>query len=190
MSSQSKEVQGKGRESRPKKWTNAIYGVFVLGATLLAYVVLIPRPIGTIDANPPDPNNPLSSPINITNSGLLPLHDVVVSIGLGEISGNGTAPTVNLQGQPNYKSRIQHRNWVPREMGPDDHFTLAFDQFMNFPSSALGRADLAIVIDYDLPIIHIRRTKIFPYYTRKLTNGGFAWYSDAPHTDSSEHPSN
>jgi len=156
----------------------------------LAYVVLIPRPIAVVDATPPDPNNPFSSPINITNSGLLPLHEVAISLGVIDILGNGTVPTVNIYGVPNYKTRIHQMNWVPREMWPDDHFTLAFDQFMNFQSSAFEKADLAIVIDYELPIIHVRKTKVFPYYTRKLANGSFAWYSDATHTESPELPSN
>ena len=177
-----RKVKGKGSTAQAKKRRITVYGLFVLGATVLAYVVLIPRPVATIDETPPDPANPFSSPITVVNTGFLPLHNVSIGIAVQQIACDGTVPCGTLTGQPNYQTVLMPTMWVPRDMNMDDRFTIAFDQVLAAPPNHLGKADIAVVIEYELPVIHFGMTKRFPYYARKQASG-FAWYSDAPHSD-------
>jgi hypothetical protein len=177
-----KKQRQKAAEKKPPV---SVLAVLLAIATLIgvpaALVAFLPRVTATM-SDPLDTNNPFSSSITIVNTGYLPLHAVTVSIAVQNISGNGSVPTVNLRGVPNYGSIIHQQNWVPRELGLDDRFMLALDQFMNFPTKTLGSADIAIVIDYEIPIIHIKRRKRYPYFARKQPSGNFFWYADAPPT--------
>ncbi len=107
----------------------------------------MPRPVATISDTPVDSENPFSSSITVLNAGLLPLHNVSVSVAVQEITGDGTLPTVNIEGQPGFSSWVHPKSWVPRELWLDDRFTIAFDQFMDFPSKALAKADIAVVVE-------------------------------------------
>jgi hypothetical protein len=175
---------------KPKKKTtingvklgNRALGVLLAGATLIgglvAVVTLLPRVTSSI-SDPVDPNNPFSSSVTITNSGYIPLASVEASIAVIVVKGDGSVPTIDIYGLPHYKSRINNVQWRSHYLNVDDRFTIALNEITEWPREHLGKADIAIVIDYEIPIIHLPREKIFPIYARKQSNGNFYWYSNS-----------
>jgi hypothetical protein len=123
---------------------------------------------------------PLSSAITATNAGLIPLDDVTISVGLNLICTKGISPGCDppLFPDPNrYKS---------------NHFTLALKalgkrnlgigeklSFPIYPAISIGApdpnvyVDMAIVIDYEVPVIHWKRHMVYPIYTGRF--GEWLW---------------
>jgi hypothetical protein len=46
--------------------------------------------------------------------------------------------------------------------------------------SGVGSADIAIIVDYEIPLIHLTREKIFPLSAKRQSNGNFYWYARSP----------
>ena len=149
-------------------------------AVALAFTVLIPRLTPTV-SDPKDPDRPFSASVTITNSGLLPLNHVSALIAVREIRGNGSVPFVDFVGRSDYSSQVGNTQWFPHALWPDDRFTVALNDVYSTTRERLGKADMGIVVHYELPIIHVGLQKIFPLHIVKQSNGNFYWFADAPH---------
>jgi hypothetical protein len=58
----------------------------------------------------------------------------------------------------------------------DDRFTVALNDVLGTAApGGLQYADIAVIVDYEIPIIHWKRKKTFPIYTRKASNGKLYW---------------
>jgi hypothetical protein len=67
------------------------------------------------------------------------------------------------------------RDRLPTTSGLDDRFTFSLKDMFR----GMGIGDLAVVIDYEIPIIHLKRRKIFPILSRRRSNGTAYWAFDA-----------
>jgi len=61
-------------------------------------------------------------------------------------------------------------------MGLDDTFTIALNEVTQVRREDLEYADIAIVVDYEVPVIHLKREKVFPLIAHRQTDGKFYWY--------------
>ncbi|HWA95472.1 MAG TPA: hypothetical protein VG844_12795 [Terracidiphilus sp.] len=157
-----------------------LWSALLAVATLLGYAVLIPR-VNISISDPVNPSDPFSSSVMISNTGYMPLDSVKASLSIQRIEGagpNGEAITT-IVGAPNYGSRITGEDLGPRDLGLDDRFTFALND-INKINGALKSADIAVVVQYEFPIIHFKSSKIFPYFARKQSNGNFYWYPEPP----------
>jgi len=68
--------------------------------------------------------------------------------------------------------------WGVHDLGLDDRFTFALNDAFSFPKPNFGDADIAIILTYQIPILHWQREKVFPFVTKKQTNGNFYWYPE------------
>ncbi len=150
---------------------------FVIGipGVLAALLALLPRVTPTL-SEPVDPDNPFSSSVTITNTGYIPLNNVMPVMSGGQIVTKGKLPDLNWI--PTYETRVQKAEWVPRDMAIDDRFTFALNDLWDTKErGGLEYADLAVIIQYEVPVIHLKREKIFPFVTHRQTNGRLYWYS-------------
>ena len=148
-----------------------------------ACVTLLPR-VTVTTSDPVDPNNPFSSSITITNSGYLPLRDVRASIGVKTIAATiGGHPNVTIHGDSSYGSHVIDSQTIPpRDLGLDDRFSFSLNQFGESPTYDFKFADIAIVVEFEIPLVHIKRKRIYPLYTQRESNGNFYWFADSPHS--------
>jgi hypothetical protein len=125
-----------------------------------------------------DPTNPFSASVTIANTGLLPLDSVQSFVGLQKISfGDPKNPAI-VYGYSESKTLIYNAVWRSADLGLDDKFTFGLSEIW-WKQPDLLTADIAIVIKYEIPIIHWKREKIFPLTAVKQTNHVFYWYSSA-----------
>lgn len=111
----------------------------------------------------------------------MPLTSVRPSFGLGKITfGNPNRPTT-YEGSENYVA-LGAKEWHPYDLGLDDKFAVALNDVWPVRSDLLS-ADLAIIVDYRIPIIRWKRSKTFPYRAKRQTNGHFYWYPNANKDD-------
>ena len=165
-----------------KKTRTSLIGLMLGLATVIgvpsAVVFWFPRVTVAI-SDPVDSSDPFSSSVTITNNGFLPLDSVSTSLAVVTIAGNGKAPFRAIHGVKGYGSRVLINGWNPHDLGVDDRFTVALNDF-NYPdrrSDILGYADIAVVVKYRVPILRIQREKVFPIETRQQTNENFYWYA-------------
>jgi hypothetical protein len=157
----------------------AILGAATLVGGIAAVVTFFPRTSVTA-SEPVDVNNPFSSSITVTNSGWLPLNDVDASVAIRRISNI----QVRTRGDPNFGTRLTSDQMKGHNLGVDDRFTFALNDLVfppfQLPSKDLAEADIAIVIQYRIPILRIKQEKIFPFIVRRQSNGNFYWYAESP----------
>jgi hypothetical protein len=192
MSSRSKRSNGKKREkhqqaevktaevqkSRPllKRFGLHSYHAVMVTATIVGgLAVLIPRT--TVSASDPvDPTDAFSSLVTITNSGFIPLLAVKSQIALQRISiRNGGL----VQGAPNYKTRLQFVEWTSHDLSLDDRFTFALNDIYRICPQRVDAADIAVVVNYEVPLIHWKVERIYPLFARRQTNGQVYWYANS-----------
>ena len=144
-------------------------------SVLAALLSFLPR-VGVILSDPADPNTPFSSSVTITNTGYIPLDAVVPFFAVGEIATTGATHDPNFT--PNYKgARITRVDWgFPRDMAIDERFGFALNDIWDTAPRGLEYADIAIVVQYEIPIVHYKQEKIFPFIAQRQTNGNFYWY--------------
>ena len=171
--------QKRPKVAEKKKPRISIIGVLLGVATLLgapaAVVTLLPRVTATI-SDPADPDLPFSSSVTITNTGYIPLDSVSPFMGLGQIGGEH-APPEDKNLHPNYHPYFRRAQWPIQNLGLDDKFTFAINDVFDTASGRISYADIAVVIDYEIPVIHLKREKVFPMEAHKQRNGKFYWYS-------------
>lgn len=153
---------------------------FIIGVPgiLAALLTLLPRLTPTV-SDPVDPDNVFSASVIITNTGSVKLKSVEAWIGFAVICGiHAPCPEADSpDASRDYPKRAQRAQWLPRDMEVDDRFTISLnDVFGETEPGGIQYADIAVSIDYELPIIHWKRKKTFPLFTRRATNGKLYWY--------------
>jgi hypothetical protein len=152
--------------------------VFVIGipGVLAALLTLLPRVTPTV-SDPVDPDDPFSASVTITNTGLIPLREVDPGIGLGEFITKGGSPH-DPNFKPLYWPHYHNISWGIHDLGLDQKFTFALnDVWETQEKGGLDYADIAITVDYRIPVLRWKQEKIFPMIARKQTNGRFYWYA-------------
>lgn len=155
-------------------------GAATLVGGIAALLTFLPRLTVAI-SDPPDPGNPFSSSVVVTNTGYIPLDAVKPKFGIHEINGAARV-TPNDQshvGEP-YISSYYPTRWGTHDLGVDDRFTFALNDSISVSKEVFGDADIAIILTYEIPLIHWKREKVFPFITKKQTNGNFYWYAEPP----------
>lgn len=162
----------------------AVSALVTLIGLAAAVVTFLPRITPSI-SDPTDALNPFSSSVTLVNSGALPLHDVTVRIAIRRICGsNVDCPEQTDHPDPNrYKSsasEFQHTSWTSHDLAIDDRFDVPLEDLFNRSpretKPVMKFADIAVVVDYRIPLFPFKREKIFPLYTRKQQSGSLAWY--------------
>jgi hypothetical protein len=175
-----KKKRQKAKQEQPKTSLRAIVGwvAGILGL-ITGVVTLLPR-VTAVVSDPVDPDNPFSASVTITNTGYVPLTSVKPWYGLKKTTfGNPAMPTVFQNDGSKVYPKLDNAKWHPADLGLDDKFTFGLNDIWGKPSALLS-ADMAIVIEYQIPIIHWRREKTFPFTAERQTNGHFYWYAKAP----------
>jgi hypothetical protein len=163
---------------RTKK-QNLLFVSILAIATLLGGVVavlaLLPRPVIT-PSDPVDIANPFSASFTVSNANFIPLYNVNVSLGIGQIV---TYPRqIDPNFIPSFESRLTCQEWCNHTLNMDERFTISIAKLLNLKSPArLNGGDIAIVVSYKPWISPFYRDKIFRFIAQKQTNGFFYWYS-------------
>ncbi len=168
------------RESRSSRGRQAVVAIILGIATLLGYAILIPRMTVTL-SDPPDPKNPLSSSVTVTNTGYIPLESVGSGLAIRKLLVMGPNGVTGGAGSEDYNSILT--TGEGHYLGMDDGYSFALNNLSVFQSLTpypMVSADIAIVVDYEIPIIHLRRRKTFIEFAQKQTNGNFYWYKNSP----------
>lgn len=173
-----------GERGRKTKRRIPLVAMLLGSATLIggisALVTLLPRVTATA-SDPPNPEDPFSSPITVSNTGYIPLESVQAMMSPGEIVGSlGNGHTLTLRGADGFKSRSFNPQWGKPNMSLDDRFSFPLNAFWTASRTALISADIAVIVDYELPLIHWKREKVFPLRAKRQSNGNFYWYSYVP----------
>lgn len=167
----------RNRVPRSKRERITIFSVIVTLATLCGYVVLVPR-VTAVLSDPTDPNDPFSSSVTITNTGSIPLKTVIPSVSFRDITFlTPQGKPLTLHGDMEHQ-KIRWKTWSPHDLGIDDRFTLALNDFFGGTRQSLVSAQIAIVVDYELPLIRFHQEKRFPVFAKRQSNGNFYWYAD------------
>jgi hypothetical protein len=149
----------------------------VLGAAA-AVLAFLPRVLPSI-SEPTIQGQPFSASVTITNTGSIPLQNVSVGLGINEICpanspcNSSEFPTPGANHSGNLVQRVGRK---PRDLGIDERFTFPLNEIIDTQNSATDYANIAIVVDYEIPIIKWKREKIYPLYTRKDNNGHIHWF--------------
>jgi hypothetical protein len=173
-----------GKNKTQKSLFGRVLAIALGTATLiggaLALLAVLPR-LTVIVSDPVYTDKPFSSLTTIANTGFIPLNAVTVCIGLHKIIST-TSPNRSLAGfpGPEYRSRICNMSIPHPDLGLDDKFTFALNEVFETSKANLQgtdiAADIAVVVDYEIPLIHWHHEKIVPYTLKKQTNGNFYWY--------------
>jgi hypothetical protein len=143
-----------------------------------AVVTFVPRV--TVNASDPvNQDDPFSSSITITNTGYMPLVSVTPKMGLGGVvySREANPPAEPPDQKFDYSTWLQRPEWGPHDMGLDDKITIALNELLNIQGAPIAWADIAVAVEYEIPIIHLKRQKVFHLTTKRQTNGHLYWYS-------------
>ena len=160
----------------PKVWRGALYIAGVLGAIsgVLAYF-----PSMTIHlADPLEPNNPFSSPVLLTNDGLLCLNSITFITKLKMLSDpTGAAVVIEKEGVHNMPPFSIKRLCK----GETSTFGLPdLMQYFELPS-APDYGDIELVFSFRPSFVIWRQTKSFRF-AFTLKNNKYTWFPRA-HTD-------
>lgn len=168
----------KQRRKVAKKEGISLLGVTLGVATLIggiaAVVTFFPRVTVNI-SDPVDPNDPFSSTLTVANTGYIPLDSVGFAVALRNISVPSGAGFV---GGSDYTSLLAPDIGKARNLSLDDKFSVPFNGVFEGDKDDLNGADLAILVFYKVPILHLQKTKLFPLKLLRQSNGNFYWFSD------------
>jgi len=142
-------------------------------------VAFVPRLNVTV-SDPVDPNNPFSASVTIANTGYVPLDLVEPFLGLRMMEFGVRRPTEMSANSPKFYTKLGNPKWHPGvKLGFDDKFAFGLDEIMGIQPN-LSSADIAIIVQYQIPIIGLRREKVFPLVAKKQSNDKIYWYAKAP----------
>ena len=168
----SRPKQAPQGENLGKKGRRLILGGILAIATLLGYVVLIPRPVIAI-SDPVDPSDPFSASISVTNTGYVPLHNVHVGIPVKDIA---SLVGPGLAGDSEYGTVVFPDAGNAGDLGIDDKFSFPLNKVMDGDKGNLKSADIGILVQYELPVIGVKRYKLSLAHVDQQKNGNFYWY--------------
>ena len=152
-----------------------ILGLATLLGGAASALTFLPRLTPSV-SDPYDPNDPFSSSVTITNTGYLPLASVEIFIGLNNLRlRDQEGPKYGTYGDNGKYARFAAPSWTTHYLGLDDRFTVLLnDEF----DPGFGAGTLAVIVDYEIPVLHLKREKIFPLLSKKRNNGTFYWAFD------------
>lgn len=166
-------------ESRGRQARRLIEAGILAIATLLGYAILIPRMSVTV-SDPPDPNDPFSSSVTVTNTGFLTLDSVLYCVAINKIEQSG----ISLDGGSYSGVLMPDESFHhPQNLESDNPISFPLNEVLVADKGSLTGADIGILIEYQIPIIHWERYKLFPVALKKQSNGNFYWYAKAPPQD-------
>ena len=163
---------------QPSPWKLAIsviLGTATLVGGIAGVLAFVPRVTPTL-SEPADPDDPFTASVTITNTGFIPVRAVIPGIGVRSIGFSGK----EVMGDPQGDLVPVHRaDMKPRDLGLDERFTFALNDFFDPGKNNLSKADIAVIVDFEpyTPFWHWRREKVFPMFARKQMNGKFYWYA-------------
>ena len=123
-----------------------------------------------------DPSNPFSASFTIINSSVIPLRDVTVAVGVGQIVP--ATKEMDRTFVPTFESEIVRSGWDRHSLGIDEKFTIALeDAFRPSPDARFSGADIAIIVNYKPWFLPLAGKKIFRFVTRRESDGHLYWFS-------------
>jgi hypothetical protein len=149
-----------------------LLGLCTLVGGLASFVTFWPRPVVYPPTVPFDTGNALSVSFDVSNLSVVPLLDVDVLVGIGQIVATGGSRNRNFR--PSFCTRFFIPEWQHHNLYLDDRFTINTADL--FPAN-IAYADIAIVVTYKPWIIPLRREKLFRFVTRRENNGSVRWRS-------------
>ncbi len=153
-----------------------VLGTATLIGGIAALLVFLPRMTVTT-SDPADPDDPFTASATIVNTGFMPLKSVEVSVGMGQMVTTGGAPA-DPNFHPIYWPHLHRNGWSVANLRMDDRYTIALNDVLGTEQrGGLDYADIAVVVDYEIPLIGLKREKVFPLFAHRQTNGKFYWYS-------------
>jgi hypothetical protein len=157
--------------------------LFVVGAVgfLGAAATFLPR--ATISpAN--SKVDPIGSPdlFQVQNSGLIPLKNIGVAIGICQITYNSLPQPEDISGlECNHTTKIvsyiSFLPWKKPILDPDHRYTIAIqDAFRPNPRAPIGYADISLKMSYTLPLLPWwKRSAEFRFTTHQEEDGALYW---------------
>ncbi len=146
-----------------------------VAALLLGAIGYLPRPTVAVGA-PADPANPLSARFTVTNSGPVPLHGVMLAVGLCQIKFGALDPGYVCDGP--LKTRLPLRDWRPRDLKPGERYSFTLQDALGGPAPRYRlAADIAIVVRYRPWIWPLYSERQFRFLTRDTPAGTAQWVS-------------
>lgn len=171
-----REVERQQKNSKPVKpplrarfWKWLAYVV----PLIISLIALWPR-ISVTVSDPVDPDQPFSSSVTITNTGYMPLRAVLPDLGILRIASTDGA---EMRSPGEDYSLMRPRKWGPRDLGLDQQLTFALNEITYTLPNRLGLADIAIVVEFRIPLVPITWKRIYPRTATKQSNGKFYWYA-------------
>ena len=105
---------------------------------------------------------------DVSNARMLPLKDVSVSVGLGQVTTGGR---VGIHGSPNFGSRLVTPYWQHHSLSTDERFTVSLSGMFR----GATQADFEIVVDYRPWLLPLKCEKIFRFVTDSQGGGRVIW---------------
>lgn len=126
-----------------------------------AVVTLLPRVTASV-SDPVDPDNPMSASVTIANVGYLTLDTVEPFFGLRMMTFGAATKGVNSNNDPSAPyTRFGNPRYHPGpDLGIDEKFTFGLNEIWGIQPS-LSSADVAIIVQYRIPILHLKQEKDF-----------------------------
>ena len=173
-----KKQEQKAKKMQPsrsllKLGIGAFSGGLALIGGIAAVAAFLPR-VTVMTTDPVDSNFPFSSTVTVTNTGLLPLNNVGYAVAIRNIPYKN----VGTAGDENYGSLIIPDSGKGRYLGLDDKYSFPFNNVIDGDKEDLVSADFAILIHYEVPVIHWQRQKLFPINVTRTEDGNFHWYAE------------
>ncbi len=149
----------------------------LVGSTGILF--LQPRP----SVNPPgspDLTNPFNASFTITNTNIIPLRGVGVSIAIIQVLAS-PLPFNETKRPPLYYpgrlTTITEEDWNNRSLEMDEKYTITPNVIAFSPGATLGGADVAIAVKYRPWCLPVERQRIFRFVTHNNGDGTFSWHS-------------
>ena len=138
-------------------------------------VAFWPRPVVSA-SDPVDLDNPFSASFTITNNNVVPLHNLDVSVALGNIK---TAKNIILQGSDKqFRSLLRRPEWTHQQLDMDEKFSITIADLFNVRTNPVIEAKIRIHVSYNPWLLHfIKRQKSFGFELKRQTNNKLYWYS-------------
>jgi hypothetical protein len=133
------------KAERKTVWTRIIEISSLVGVAI-ALVTSLPR-ISVSVSDPVDQSNPFSASFTIRNDSVIPLKDVRLFVGLGQIDPIGSSQIHHAI--PTFESRFGIPQWQDsRSLGIDEQQTVTLDDLSKNNVVPIVFADIAVIVIY------------------------------------------
>lgn len=155
-------------------WTLGI--ATLLGST--GFLFLQPR-LSVSASEPLHPSDPFTAAFTITNTNIVPLHDVCASMGMIEFESiplpfdERRRPPIDAS----HIGSITLPEWNHHRLDIDEKFTIYGNAIAPAPGAAAAGGDIAIIVKYRPWILPLENQKVFRFVTHSHGDGTFSWFS-------------